>query len=382
MDALQVCLWGDNNFRNYTSAIANNPSTQLLVLGPKHIQESVLKSFAIKGQHPLYLDWPETLEPDDFDRLESYLAELSPNYISLNLSSGSRISAMQLLRWNESFQYECYVIDEDDYQHWLYPIDRPSALVPDLASLKAYFHIHQIDLLEFGMGMPISSELKSLAQAWASDPRSYHLFRSLNWLASTAHPVSFDSQEYCTNLEQDWRSHKLYPLLNDLQTIELIRCDNNNVIFINEACRFFCNGGWLELYVYEQIKSLKTELPEIQDIRIGQKISYKEGVTNEIDVVFLADNQLHIVEVKTSYLSNKSDAANQLIYKLEALTNTLGEEVKGMVISLYDLPDNTKNRANLYDIEITTGTDIPQLRLRIQKWVTEKIENLHSKSGK
>ena len=369
MDALQVCLWGDNNFRNYTSAIANNPSNQLLVLAPRKIQESVLKRFAIKGRQPLYLDWPEVPTPDDFHRLESYLSELSPDLISLNLSSGSRLNAMQLLRWNDSFKYECYVIDEDDHQHWLYPTDRPSTLVPDLASLKAYFHIHQIDLLEFGMGMPISSELKSIVQAWASDSRSYHLFRSLNWLASTAQPVSFDSQEYRSDLEQDWHSHKLYPLLNDLQTIELIHCHENYVTFHNEACRFFCNGGWLELYVYEQIRSLKSDIPEIQDVRIGQKVGYKEGVTNELDIVFLADNQLHIVEVKTSYLSNKSDAANQLIYKLEALTNTLGEEVKGMVISLYDLPDTSQKRAQLYDISIASGSRITQLHNYLRDWI-------------
>ncbi|MBJ7556677.1 Card1-like endonuclease domain-containing protein [Marinomonas spartinae] len=371
MIELHICLWGEDNFKNYTPLLIQHNKAQLLVLGDISEEADIKRSLVNAGEHPFVLEWPAKANPADFSRLEHVLEEINAQKILLNLSTGSRLNTLQLFQWATQKNIECYLIDEDDHQQWLIPSDRPSKNVADLASLKAYFRVHQIKLLSHGLGIPITKELGRLVETWIQSPSIYPLFRSLNRLASSAirDDPSTSSSAYYSKLDRHWQQSQLFPLLLDLQEHNLIKCKHKTVTFSNEACRFFCNGGWMELFVYEQVRRLKTNIPQIQDIRLGLEISYKEEIKNELDVVFLADNQLYLIEVKTSYLADKIVPANQMIYKLEALSNALGEEVKGMIVTLSDIPTSAHKRAGLYDLEVVSGTQLRHLTSRLKQWV-------------
>jgi hypothetical protein len=371
MIELHICLWGEDNFKNYTPLLIQSSKAQLLVLGDIGQEADIKRSLVNAGEHPFVLEWSAKASPADFSRLENFLKEINAKNILLNLSTGSRLTALQLFQWAAIKNIECYLIDEDDYQQWLIPNDRPSQAIADLASLKAYFRVHQIKLLSHGLGLPITKELGKLVESWVQTPSLYPLFRSLNWLASSAKSDNqlTNNPAYYTKLNNHWKNDRLFPLLLDLQDHNLAKCDNNTVTFKHEASRFFCNGGWLELFVYEQVRKLKSKIPQIQDVRLGLEVSYNEGVKNELDVVFLADNQLYLIEVKTSYLADKIVPANQMVYKLEALSNALGEEVKGMIVTLSDLPIVAQRRAGLYDLEVVSGSQLRHLSSRLKQWI-------------
>ncbi|WP_421847614.1 Card1-like endonuclease domain-containing protein [Marinomonas sp.] len=371
MIELHICLWGEDNFKNYTPLLIQSSKAQLLVLGDISQEADIKRSLANANEHPFILEWPTNAQPADFSRLENFLKEINAKNILLNLSTGSRLTALQLFQWAALKDIECYLIDENDYQQWLIPNDRPSQAVADLASLKAYFRVHQIKLLSHGLGIPITKEPGRLVEMWIQPPSLYPLFRSLNRLANSA--INNDkfthSTAYDAKLDNHWRENQLFPLLLDLQEHNLAQCDHKTVAFTNEACRFFCNGGWLEFFVYEQVRRLKTKMSQIQDVRLGLEVSYKEDIKNELDVVFLADNQLYLIEVKTSYLADKIVPANQMVYKLEALSNALGEEVKGMIVTLSDLPIVAQRRAGLYDLEVVSGSQLRHLSSRLKQWI-------------
>ena len=110
------------------------------------------------------------------------------------------------------------------------------------------------------------------------------------------------------------------------------------------TCRW-CAGLWLEDHVYQQLDSLKKQ-PElqIQDLAESVEVVYanktrsqSDKVDNELDVIFLADNRLYVIECKTRVFSGKTtNNASEAIYKLATLKRELGgSQAKAMFISYY-----------------------------------------------
>lgn len=93
----------------------------------------------------------------------------------------------------------------------------------------------------------------------------------------------------------------------------------------------YLTGGWFEEYVYHLIKA--TANPN--DIAIGVHI---DGITeikhnNELDVVFIKNNQLYVIECKSGI---KSDSMfNEIVYKVSALKEVLlGLDCHSYIFSL------------------------------------------------
>lgn len=93
----------------------------------------------------------------------------------------------------------------------------------------------------------------------------------------------------------------------------------------------YLTGGWFEEYVYHLIK--KNVAPD--DIAIGVHI---DGVTeikhnNELDVCFIKNNQLYVIECKSGI---KSDSMfNEIVYKVSALKEVLlGLDCHSYIFSL------------------------------------------------
>jgi len=373
LEELHICLWGDDNFKNYTPLLELGKTATTLVLGQEHDFDAIRSALISPSGHPQVLNWPTIPLSSHFETLEQRITQTKAKSVFINLSSGARESAMVLYHWALSQDIPCYIIDDEDQLHWLPPYAQEVENVADLANLKAYFRVHQINLRSHGFGLKINDSLNNLVEDWIRSPDKYTLFRTLNGLASSAKPTMQNTlaPSFSTSLTSPWESSPIYSLLLDLIDQDIAEVDNKTVTFKDEASKFFCNGGWLELFVYNQIKALKTQVPEIQDIRLGQEVSYQNMAKNELDVVFLADNQLYLIEVKTSYLSDKVDAANQIVYKLEALKEILGEDVKGMVVSLFDMPKSSIKRAGLYDLEIVSGGQLLHLKSRLKQWINE-----------
>ena len=367
VEELHICLWGENNFSNYTPVLGKNESCAVLVLSESNDKQQIERAFQGSNAEVHQLDWPNLIaDGEDFSRLQQKLTELSFRQILINVSSGARSPAMQLYRWGETQGYPVYIVDDQDNCHWLYPSEIPSSQINDLANLQAYFRVHNIRVSGHGLGIRIDDPLRKLVQNWVQDLRRVDPYRYLNKVASSAKPKPAGPVAI---LDKNWEATDIYTNLQDLADLGLVICEGDTVLFRDEEVRFFVNGGWLELYVYEQVRALKSTIAELQDIRIALELVYEGGSKNEIDVVFLANNQLYIIEVKTSYLSDRIAASNQIVYKLEALSSALGREVRGMVVSLYDIPESTIKRAGLFDIEVVAGTELLSLRSRIKQWI-------------
>ena len=101
-------------------------------------------------------------------------------------------------------------------------------------------------------------------------------------------------------------------------------------LLIHEELEYL-TGGWFEEYVYHLIKA--TVHPD--DIAIGVHI---DGITeikhnNELDVCFIKNNQLYVIECKSGI---KSDSMfNEIVYKVSALKEVLlGLDCHSYIFSL------------------------------------------------
>ncbi|MCW9715198.1 Card1-like endonuclease domain-containing protein [Avibacterium sp. 21-594] len=169
--------------------------------------------------------------------------------------------------------------------------------------------------------------------------------------------------------------------LNELDFQRLIDYNGRLVHFKNEETRAFLNGGWLEDYVFQQVKAIKkvddilenAELTNEQyQLNKGDHIAQNRGNKNEFDVIFLAQNKLHIIECKTQkFGKGTGQKAEDILYKLETLKDYGGLMTKKCLVSYFEVPEAVSNRAKSLNIHIIQGKDIARLKQLIQEWIAK-----------
>jgi hypothetical protein len=152
------------------------------------------------------------------------------------------------------------------------------------------------------------------------------------------------------------------------------------------ATRNVLRGGWLELYVHSVVRRHKGS--GVQDSVSNVRISDARESINEIDVAFLTQNQLTLVECKTTKSQSKSENAGggtpnaaprpnstpflQAAYKLGALKQALRSITTRMVlVSLQPLTSALTTRATAWsDIQVVNGPlAIQDFESSLQQWI-------------
>ncbi len=105
------------------------------------------------------------------------------------------------------------------------------------------------------------------------------------------------------------------PILSDLIHLfaknNLISLDKNMLVFPTEEARFYVNGGWLEQHVWGVCLNIKKQ-SGIQDIGRSVQVERQhqnKPVRNELDITFLKDNRLYIIECKTQKFNAIDESA-------------------------------------------------------------------------
>jgi len=133
--------------------------------------------------------------------------------------------------------------------------------------------------------------------------------------------------------------------------------EENEQLEVDEI-KYLALGGWLEEYTYNLIKE-KLQLDE-NEIGLNIQISHKDS-PNELDVMFVLENTLYVVECKTSL--SKGMLAKTL-YKISALKNNYGLSAKSYVFTLAKnlrepegtINEDYKNRASLLGVHLVDRT--------------------------
>ncbi len=133
---------------------------------------------------------------------------------------------------------------------------------------------------------------------------------------------------------------------------------------INKTEIDYLTGGWFEEYTY----TLITEQLNLQPDMIGINISISnQNVNNEFDVMYMYNNNLHVVECKTGVFDSISskNITNEAIYKLAALKKDFGLFARSIFYTLsekgnemHQIKNVYMERANILGIKIIDKIEI------------------------
>jgi hypothetical protein len=289
--------------------------------------------------------------------------------IALNVTGGTKpmsLAAYEIFHFADKPVY--YVNPENDNVVWMHPCDRKSFDLADRIKLPLYFNAHDLRIVSSNNGA-ISQKLRDFTSQLVGDTGKYSRVLSImNYFASK----SEDSLVSPAQTNEHLKDQELQELIKCFADLGLLTVDSKfRLRFMSENARFFVNGGWLEEHVY----SVLSGLPSIQDLARNVILVWDEkesSVKNEIDVVFLADNKLYLIECKTKNFECKQSDADDVLYKLDTLRKYLGgKEARAMFVSYNRIPGIHKKRAEELGVRVCEGNCIGNIAMSLREWARQ-----------
>ena len=374
----QVLLVSDQPTPNLTPAIdpRTRPDQVVLVVSPKMTEQAGWLENTLKPRGIHVLRWAID-DPWDIVKLRDQLLALAVEYEDservLNATGGTKpmsIAAYEVFR--DLGLPIFYVHPANDHLVWMHPWQRKGFDLADRLKLPAFFQAQgaQVDGAIERSGIP--ARLRDLGAQLVRDvQRLERPLATLNWLASRANgslTVTLDPRQ-----RDDLRLNALLQRFVDADTASL---HGTELRFADEAARFFANGGWLEEYVFGVIQGLRAELQPIQDLARGIEVIRGDGprpVRNELDVVFLANNRLHVIECKTKRFKGggAEGPGAEALYKLDTLAPLLGGlSARAMLVSFQPLSEPDRRRAAELKIRACVGRELHGLKEILRRWIS------------
>jgi len=376
-----LLLVHDSLIPNITPALDPRfrPAEVCLLAAPETLPEAQRLTRLLRDTGIAVSEWPVS-DPWDIshlkERVQSFVATRGGNGIVLNASGGTlpmSLAAYEVFRSVDQPVY--YVHPENDHVVWLHAKEQESFALADRIRLPAFLAAQDLRLASV-VRQGISEQLRGLTATLVKEVKKFEApLTVLNWYAAaTARRDSLTSPPLKT--EQLQRA-EMAELLQLFSSHDLLQVDaQQRLDFASDAARFYANGGWLEEHVFGIISRLRQELPMIQDLGRSLIVEWDEegsSVKNEIDVAFLANNRLYLIECKTKRFDDDQSPESQVattLYKLDTLRNHLGGvEAKAMLVSYRGIGMHARERAMELGIEICEGVDLGHLQPLLIQWI-------------
>jgi hypothetical protein len=321
--------------------------------------------------------WPVN-NPWDIEHLRQRFLELAVREDGrapvLNVTGGTKPMAIAAYEVFRAAGWPIfYIHPELDRLVWMHPAHLPPRELANRIRLDAFLTAHGADPVERPAAFGMPERLQTLAEALIGEVERYrNALRLLNWAAGSAEGSLISPNLSAEQLRRD----DVRDLLDWFEAEKLLKRRGERLHFASPEARFFVNGGWLEQYVYAVVQAVRREGPGIQDVSRGLEVSRqvgKERVRNELDVAFLAENRLYVIECKTRRFSEEPDTGGmgaEALYKLETIANVLGGlQARAMLASYQPLDPAVRRRAEDYRILTCSGAELQNLKARLRRWI-------------
>ena len=372
-----VCLVSQQATPNLASALDKTlaPKQVLLVVSSDMKQRAQWLE-GVLNRHGIGTDRMAIANAYDYhaisEQITNWLAEREDQDIALNITGGTKVMAMaaqEAFRLAEKPIY--YINPEDDSILWLH--DREAtAFLEKKIRLRDFLGVHGYAIEGRPEKPEIPAKQRELVSKLVEQVRDFgSALGDLNGLAQAAKNTLRSPP--LDERQKDSRS--LGDLIDLFGNEKLLSRQDKCLRFPNETARQFVNGGWLEFHVYLILSDLAPSLG-VSDYAINLKVTAPDGITsNEIDVAFLLNNRLNLIECKAANLSmpgnTGADHGAEAIYKLETLLKLGGLRTRGMLIDYRaKLTNASKDRAKQNKIFVVSGTALQSLSSEIRRWLS------------
>lgn len=352
------------------------PKTVVMLVSQDMVQRSLAleKIYKTRGiqveRHPIEDPW-------DAHRISDTILDLLDGYpegtIALNATGGTKLMSIAAFEVFRSCNQPIYYIHpERDQLIWLSP-KQPSIDLANRINIKDYliaYGAFEVNIPSF-YGVPDS--IRRLGEEIITNQQKYsEELSTLNYLAYQA-----EKTKLTVTVESGPQSKpNLWALLDCFVEAGYCKLDGHQLQFKDEQARFLANGGWLEQYTYGLCLNLKKPLG-LQDlaanIEINRQPTGRTNVKNEIDIGFIHNNRLHLIECKTKRYQQGANKDADTLYKLDSLRDLMGGLQGRALLVSFNKPDpQSEARAKELDIQLCYGIQLQNLQAYLQKWLTLK----------
>lgn len=309
------------------------------------------------------------------ERLFELLVNVDKEKVALNVTGGTKLMAIGAYSTFRDAGYPSFYVLERTGEIQI--LDSTECLKFDVPKIRIedYLMLHGFAVLEGKAKRQINMQWLPVAQELIQARNSLGgVLGALNFAINKAKErnPNTDTVELSRldNQNMDY-------LIQILEKHNLADFKDNIIHFESVEARDYIAGAWFEEYVFDCIK----KIPGIQDFAIGVQIDsaeLQENSRNELDVVAMYNNTLHVLECKTVNFQSddlNNTQRNEPIYKLETLKKLGGLRTRKALISyraLTGTATHMKKRAEGSDIHILETKDLVGLTSELNNWFNQK----------
>jgi hypothetical protein len=308
--------------------------------------------------------------PYDYDGVRrlliDWVGKVDNADVALNATGGTKIMAFAAYRvFLERNLPIFYVHPEQDQIVWLNPKQEVRD-IPDHVSLPEFLQAHGYQVVSLKKSV-FGAEFEQLTRDLISGIAKYaNALAVFNFLASSAdkkpgllsRPIDFGKR----------KRREFDELLKLFADAGLLHVEKGRLRFASEEARFFVNGGWLENYLYN-ILVRNRERFKLQDYAMSLEIRSRSGTENEIDVTFLKNNRLHLIECKTKKFVGEYTKGAETLYKMDTLRDLGGQQTRSLLVSYQNIPPYDEQRARDLRIKVLDHRLLQKLEYELLQWI-------------
>ena len=385
MNIYHLCILDDDPAALITPVLDRNiPSDGVILSYPAHLSSLAARIQGLIKCHAADCHLVEYPSNASVEALKLHYTELYDRWFAhwannnsdaalwLNASTGAHRPLLSALEVARLYQQKTFLVDpHTDRFVWLSPDSQPAEPIADKIKLNSFFQLYGAEVICASHQAGIPRAIRQLGEKWAMQVESHaQALGALNYLAATACTDPNLSSRPLSREQQN--DAMLQQIIDDLLELDLVQYHNSQLTFADESARFFANGGWLEELTFSLVRGLRSQIHSIQDdghsVAIQRTLQQGKAVKNELDVAFLANNKLHIIECKT--MRFKGETAANTLYKLDSLSDLLGGmSARGMLVSYLPLRPADMQRAKDLQIEVVSYRELTQLKQKLSQWI-------------
>jgi hypothetical protein len=368
---IQIMLVSDQAAANLVAALDEQLAvTDAVLLVTSKMQQRADALASVLRQTGRKVSLISIEDEKDFDQIQNIIIDLADKHtdkdVSVNLTGGTKLMALAVqntvLLQPERAWKPFYVDIDSDTIVWLQPNKSPQRLTQTL-KLTHYLNSYGFSVQKT-TPPPLTKQQEYFLDDLIKNVGSFEV--SIGQLNGVIQQTHKDATRI--DLEKRQVSESLDFLLGKLETANLIRRTDTGFQFTDYDAKRFCSGGWLEAHVYRVIEQLSGELG-MRDKALNPEVTAYDGPKNELDVVFLLGNRLHVIECKTARL-DQGTKANDALYKLaENCRRVGGIGTRGMLATYRKLNETELRLAQALNIECVAGSGLNRLPEKIKSWV-------------
>ena len=352
-----VCLLSDNVLPNVIPLADphTRPGTVVLVMSPGHEERAQWFKQATEGWR---LDIHTVMgDPYSYHAMHRVVSRVVHEYghIVLNVTGGTKLMALAAFDVCQGHHPVMYVDSQHQAIQILDPASGNLPWPPNL-TVKQYLASYGYQVLAKGEQNTPAAWRQVADALVAHRSQWYRELTKLNWMASMRQenfrqPMPLASSD----------------LARLLQEHGLIQATEHQWQFTSENARDFLNGTWFETYVFSRLRHMQKDLGISELTR--NMVVRKNGVQNELDIVFVLHNRLHLIECKTKHFDRDGTLQQgHPVYKLDSVLGRVGGSMgKALLISYHPL--NAAVRQRCQALHIAHIDTMAAIDSALAKWI-------------